>query len=154
MTDDLKEIELLTHDFYKAISFTNDAYPEVDDVNIMFYGQGVMINNSYADPLNYSVQTFVQELSSQVANSEVEQFVQREVYGVTELFGKIAHRTSVYEYTYADYETNGIPRGLNYIQFVKVDRNWRILSMIWSDENENHVIPCDFLKHRTIDDMK
>lgn len=153
MTDDLKEIELLIQDFYKAISFTNDVYPEPDDVSILFYGTGVLVNNSYAKPLNYSVQSFVEDLTSQVVNSEIDQFVQREVYGVTELFGKIAHRTSVYEYTFADYETTVKPRGLNYSHLVKIDGNWRILSMIWSDENENRVIPADFLKHRPVDDM-
>jgi hypothetical protein len=40
---------------------------------------------------------------------------------------------------------HNLPRGINFIQFVQIEGNWRILSMAWFDENENHLIPQEYL---------
>jgi len=71
--------------------------------------------------------------------------MKRELYSKTEIFGKIAHRVSVYEYTFSYYDTDNMLKGINYIQYILDDDLWRITSMAWNDENENHQIPADLL---------
>lgn len=139
------EIDYLTSDFYKAISFKNAQPPEFDSLDILFYDDGVLVNNSFGEPIDFTTASFVEAMESQVASGELEQFMQREIFSKTEVFGKVAHRISVYEYNFSAQELPRMPRGINFIQFIQVEGNWRILSMAWNDENENHVIPEGYL---------
>ena len=139
------EIDFLTRDFYKAISFVRSEPPDFTPVKILFYGEGILINNSFSKPITFTAETFVEAMGSQVADGAIEQFTQRELHARTEIFGKVAHRISIYEYNFADHEAPKLPRGVNFIQFVQIEGNWRIVSMAWCDENENHLIPEEYL---------
>ena len=139
------EIDHLTRDFYKAISFVSLEPPDFTPVKILFYGEGILINNSFNTPITFTAGSFIEAMESQVAEGAIDQFMERELYSKTEIFGKVAHRISVYEYNFADHEMHNLPRGINFIQFVQIEGNWRILSMAWSDENESHLIPEEYL---------
>jgi len=140
------EIDFLTTDFYKAISFQNEEVPDFSSLDILFYGDGIMVNNNFREPLVFTTESFINAMESQIAADEIDQFMEREIYSKTEVFGSVAQRISVYEYNFADHEQHRLPRGINYIQFIKVEGNWRILSMAWCDENEEHVIPAEYLR--------
>jgi hypothetical protein len=139
------EIDHLTKDFYRAISFARSEPPDFAPVKILFYGSGILINNSFNTPITFTAVSFIEAMESQVAEGAIEQFMERELYSKTEMFGKVAHRISVYEYNFADHEMQKLTRGINFIQFVQIEGNWRILSMAWFDENENHLIPEEYL---------
>ena len=140
------EIDFLTTDFYKAISFQNEEVPDFSSLDILFYGDGIMVNNNFREPLVFTTESFINAMESQIAADEIDQFMEREIYSKTEVFGSVAQRISVYEYNFADHEQHRLPRGINYIQFIKVEGNWRILSMAWCDENEEHVIPAEYVR--------
>ncbi len=74
------------------------------------------------------------------------QFIIRELKGKTQVFGKLAHRLSVYEYNLGEETSGRLPRGVNYIQFTQVEDNWRIVSMAWCDENEDNMIPPEYMR--------
>jgi hypothetical protein len=141
----IAEIDYLTSDFYQAISFDHSAPPDFTLVKILFYGPGMLINNTFSKPITFTAESFIKALESQTADGAIQQFMQREVHANTEIFGKVAHRISVYEYNFADHEMQKLPRGINFIQFVQIEGHWRILSMAWADENENHLIPEEYL---------
>jgi len=104
-----------------------------------------LINNSFATPVEFTMKSFIQAIESQVAEGNLQQFMQRELYSKTEIFGKVAQRISVYEYTLSDQEIKNLPRGINYIQYIMVDDHWYINSMVWCDENENYQVPEEYL---------
>ena len=139
------EIDFLTTDFYKTISFKKGVVPDFADLHILFYGEGSLINNTFADPITFTVESYVQALQSKVADGDVVQFFQQELYSKTDVFGKAAQRLSVYEYTFGDHPTERMPRGICFMQFIQIEGNWRILSICWQDENENHIIPEEYL---------
>src|SRR5260370_3826006 len=139
------EIDYLTKDFYKAISFARSEPPDFTTVKILFYGSGILINNSLNTPIPFTAESYIETMESQVAEGNIEQFMEREIHSKTEVFGKVAHRMSVYEYNFADHELKRLPKGINFIQFVQIESNWRILSMAWYDENEDHLIPAEYL---------
>ena len=141
----VRAIDYITEDFYESLSFQDGELPDLETVQDLFYADGVLINNSFGKPVTFTAASFVQALEAQIAAGTLLQFMQRELYSKTEIFGKVAQRLSVYEYSFADHEINNLPRGINYIQFVLVDDSWRITSMAWSDENENHQIPAEYL---------
>ncbi|WDF53461.1 hypothetical protein [Mucilaginibacter sp. KACC 22063] len=140
-----KAIDDLTSDFYKGISFKTGQRPDYSEVLNMFDNDGILINNSFAVPLRFTPETFVQALESQVANGNMRQFFQHEAYSKTEIFGKVAQRLSVYEYSFADHKIEHMPRGINFVQFIQVEGKWKILSMAWNDENENYIIPQEYV---------
>ena len=141
----IADIDYLTKDLYQAISFDHSTPPDFTPVKILFYGPGMLINNTFSKPITFTAESFVKALESQAADGAIQQFMQREVHSNTEIFGKVANRISVYEYNFADHEMQKLPRGINFIQFVQIESHWRILSMAWADENENHLIPEKYL---------
>jgi hypothetical protein len=140
-----RAIDYVTEEFYESLSFQDGEVPDLDNVKTLFYGDGVLINNSFSKPIAYTADTFIQTLESQIAEGTLKQFMQRELYANTEIFGKVAQRISVYEYSFSDYQTNNLPRGINYIQLIQTDDSWLITSMAWADENENYQIPEEYL---------
>lgn len=141
---DTIEIDDLTKDFYRAISFRNEKAPALDELQILFYGDGILVNNSFHNPISFTAESFVAALESDIAEGNMSQFLQHELYARTEVFGKLAHRISVYEYNLGEVTAGRLPRGVNYIQFILQDNAWRILSMAWCDENEEHIIPVEY----------
>lgn len=141
----VRAIDYITEDFYESLSFQDGELPDLETVQGLFYADGLLVNNSFGKPVTFTADTFVQALESQIAAGTLLQFMQRELYSKTEVFGKVAQRLSVFEYSFADHELENLPRGINYIQFILVDDNWRITSMAWSDENENYQIPAEYL---------
>jgi hypothetical protein len=134
-------INLLTYELYHILSFRNGKPPKVNELRKFFYGGGMLINNSYTEPIAFTTASYLKALELQSAIGDLKQYLMREVSARTEIFGKIAQRTSVYEYSFAEIPPRKMPRGINYIQFVKEGECWRISSMIWNDENEDHRIP-------------
>jgi len=140
-----RAIDYITEDFYESLSFQDGEMPDLETVSGLFYDDGILVNNTFSKPVTFTAESFVRTLESQIAEGTLKQFMQRELHSRTEIFGKVAQRLSVYEYSLADHEIENLPRGVNYIQFVWVDDSWRITSMAWSDENENYQIPAEYL---------
>jgi len=141
----VRAIDYITEDFYESLSFQDGELPDLETVSGLFYADGLLVNNSFGKPVTFTTETFVQALESQIVAGTLLQFMQRELYSKTEVFGKVAQRLSVYEYSFVDHEIENLPRGINYIQFILVDDSWKITSMAWSDENENYQIPGEYL---------
>jgi hypothetical protein len=140
-----RAIDYITEDFYESLSFQDGELPDLETVKELFYEDGLLVNNSFGKPIKFTAGSFILALESQIATATLKQFMQRELYSKTEIFGKIAQRFSVYEYSFADHEIENLPKGINYIQYILVDDNWRITSMVWNDENENYQVPGEFI---------
>ena len=140
-----RAIDFVTEDFYESLSFQDGELPDFETFRDLFYGEGLLINNSYGQPLLFNSTSYSQQLETQIAEEKVTQFMQRELYSKTEIFGKVAQRLSVYEYSFADYQVKDIPKGINYIQFILTEDTWKITSVAWCDENENYQIPEEYL---------
>ena len=140
-----RAIDYVTEDFYESLSFQDGEMPDFDTVRSLFYADGLLVNNSFGKPITFTAESFTQGMETQMATGALKQFLQRELYSKTEIFGKIAQRVSVYEYSFADYGALNQPRGINYIQYILVDDHWRITSMAWNDENENYQIPVELV---------
>ena|ERR1700722_1747983 len=138
-----RQIDYITEDFYESLSFMDSELPDLDAVRELFYEDGLLINMSFGKPITYSTESFIRTLENQISGGELNQFMQRELYSKTDIFGRVAQRTSVYEYSFNYHETEGIPKGVNYIQFIQVDDLWRITSMVWSDEGANFRVQAE-----------
>ena len=103
------------------------------------------MNNNFDLPVEFTAQSYTQALVKQIEDGNVTFHSQMEISDITEVYGKMARRISVFEYTSTPSNSQPWKRGLNYIQYLYVDGKWLINSMIWSDERENCKIPEDYL---------
>jgi len=140
-----RQIDYITEDFYESLSFMDGELPDMDTVRELFYDDGLLVNMSFGKPIKYSTESFIKAIEDDISDGQLTQFMQRELYSKTDIFGRIAQRTSVYEYSFAYHETEDIPKGINYIQFIQVDDLWKITSMVWSDEGANFRVPSELL---------
>jgi len=140
-----RAIDYITEDFYESLSFMDGEMPDLDTVRDLFYDDATLFNLSFGKPITYSAASFVQSIEDSIEDGKLTQFMQRELYAKTEIFGRVAQRVSVYEYSFAYHEIENLPKGINYIQFIQVDDLWRITSMAWNDESANYKVPADLV---------
>src|SRR6202012_5882209 len=94
-----RAIDYITEDFYESLSFQDGEMPDLETTQSLFLGEGLLINNTFSKPVTFSVSSFIKVLECQMASGKLTQFMQRELYAKTEVFGKVAQRISVYEYS-------------------------------------------------------
>jgi len=136
-----RPIDYITEDFYESLSFMDGEQPDLNTIRELFHEDGLLINMSFGKPITYSVESFVRMLEDQVNDGALTQFMQRELNSETQVFGRIAQRTSVYQYSFSYHDIENAPIGISYIQYIQVDDIWRISSMIWNDEGANVKVP-------------
>ncbi|MFO0618075.1 MAG: hypothetical protein U0414_36120 [Polyangiaceae bacterium] len=114
---------------------TNDGRADrVDDVPAMFVSGAVVCNRTSSPPTITSVEGFVAPRRQILRDGTITGFVERETWASTTVSGAIATRTSRYE---KRGNRLGVPfegRGVKVSTFVKVDGQWRFLSLAWEDE--------------------
>ena len=140
-----QEIDNLTKKFYDSICFNPEHYPKFDQLQELFYGDGKLMNSNFDKPLEFTVQSYIQALMHQIEEGNAVFYVQQEISDLTEVFGKTAQRTSVYEYSFTPENTQPWKRGVNYIQYIFIEGKWKIVSMLWNDEKESLKIPEEYI---------
>lgn len=140
----IQMIDEITESYYKFLNFHQEHFPNINGLEKLFYGTGKLINNNYEKPINFTVQSYVQAIMKQIEQDNGLYMHQKEISATTEVFGKNAQRISVYEYF--DSEDNELPkRGVNFIQYILTEEGWKIVSMIWNDEQDGLSIPEAYL---------
>ncbi len=141
----IQEIDHLTEKYYQSISFNTEHLPNLDRLQELFFGSGKLINTNFDQVLDFTLQTFLHTLMSQIESGNSTHYTQQEISDKTEIFGNVAQRLSVYEYTSSAFPVPKWKQGVNFIQFVNISGKWLITSMIWKDETPDLPIPASFL---------
>ncbi|MDX5422627.1 MAG: hypothetical protein LPK07_01545 [Hymenobacteraceae bacterium] len=137
----MKELDQLTQELYSCVSFKKGENPDLEKLRTLFYGDGKLINNSKTQPEEFTVERFIQSVRQQIEEGNIEAFHEKEASGKTEVFGKVAHRFSTFEARF-DWEAPApFVVGVNCIQFIQLDGQWLITSMVWDDETESTILP-------------
>ncbi|HXH99520.1 MAG TPA: hypothetical protein VNI52_04575 [Sphingobacteriaceae bacterium] len=138
-------LDHLTEQFYQCVSFDQERYPNFDTMQDLFYGAGKLINNNFDNPIDFTAQSFSQAMMQQIESGNVNFYAQQEISDITEFFGKVAQRISVYEYSNVKSVRQKWKRGVNYIQFIFTEDKWLITSMVWNDEKEDLKVPAIYM---------
>ncbi|PWG82050.1 hypothetical protein [Pararcticibacter amylolyticus] len=141
----IQEIDKLTEQFYKGISFSQEHYPQFDQLGELFFGAGKLIDNNYDKPIDFTLQSYIQAVMRQIEDGNASFYSQQEISDTTEVFGNTAQRISVYEYSFTAETQQPWKKGVNYIQFIFTEGKWQIVSMVWTDETEEFSIPETYL---------
>ena len=94
----------------------------------------MIISNTNGKPDIYDLESFIAPRAIILNDGTLTNFREKEISHQTEIFGNIAHRFVLYEksgqHNGVDFES----KGLKTIQFVKVNDQWKMCSVAWSDE--------------------
>ncbi|MGA7615356.1 MAG: hypothetical protein WBX15_09255 [Thermoanaerobaculia bacterium] len=141
---DLATIDRLVSGLYGSISFTDGAAPELELLPTYFVPPGLMINYSAEEPLFLTVASFSQLVRFQIEKGGLRSFQEREQASRTDLFGNIAHRFSTYEARFDPSSPAPDVVGINSIQMIRFQNQWRVVSIAWNDETAERKIPAEY----------
>jgi len=135
------ELDTLTAEFFRAVSFEEGATPPYEDLHALFIEAGLLIKNSGTTPEISTVSQFIEPRLASVRSGELTRFNEMELSETTRIFGNVAHRFN----SYAKSGTmKGMPfeaRGMISTQFILTPSGWKISAMAWDDERPGLSIP-------------
>lgn len=91
-TTSKREIDALTIDFFKIVSFLEGNKPAYHNLYKLFTESGQVIKNSSTVPEISTVSQFIEPRQRMVDADELTCFKEVETAEITEIFGNIAHR--------------------------------------------------------------
>lgn len=135
------EIDALTAAFFRAVSFEEGAQPTYIDLYDLFIESGHIIKNSGPAPEVFTIQQFIEPRQRMADSGELAHFRETETSEITEIFGNIAHRLSIYAKHGISGGAEIDGRGVISIQFIATPTGWKISSMAWDDERPGLTLP-------------
>ena len=129
-----EELSALMDQFFLAVSFGPGGTPEYERLHGLFTPAGRLINAIGDAPDDATVAGFIEPRRAQFDAGVLTSFEEVETGAVTESFGKVAHRFSMYEKRGVREGTAFAAHGCIATQFVRTPDGWRITSMAWDDE--------------------
>ena len=135
------ELDRLTTEFFRAVSFEPGAEPPFDNIHDLFLPMGLLVKNTGATPEISSIAEFIAPRRAAVASGELTQFLERELWETTRIFGNVAHRFSAYAKSGVSKGAPFQARGMISMQYVCTPAGWRISAMAWDDERPGVTLP-------------
>lgn len=141
---DDQAIKKAVDDAYASISFKKGEQPKYDSIKIYFIPKAQLINFKGDTMQTVSIEQFAYLYRTFIEGDSVQMYSEKEIYGKTEQFGKIASRISTYK-TYLNTMDKPMERGVNSFQLVKTPQGWKVSSIIWDIEQKGLKIPAYYL---------
>lgn len=132
--NDLEAIDQITASFFNVFTNTKGNEPHVEKLYELFIDRGSIINNSKNKHEVYTVKEFVESRGAILKSGSLLEFSERELSGNTKIFNDLANRFLLYEKSGQLNGESFEAKGVKTIQYVKIDRSWKIVSVVWCDE--------------------
>ncbi len=141
----IQQIDHLTEHFYLYKGFDAAHFPNMDGLQEMFFGEGHLVDHTFAQTMEFTLSSFIQALMKQIDAGNAEFFVQQEIADRTQVFGTMAQRMSVYEFSNMKNAAVNWKKGISLMQFILKEDKWLISSVIWRDESKDFKVPEELL---------
>lgn len=138
---ELEHINRLTQQLYESITFRKGEKPRLDVLRELFLPEGRLVNNNGQVPLIFTPDTFIAMLEDMVHTNQLQQFSEVEISSQTHVFGKIAQRFSTYEARLDLTADEPYTVGINSLQLIKKNGEWKVFSLVWNDQDDSLQIP-------------
>jgi len=145
MKDKINRIEVVLNSLYNSISFKKGGRPDLNKLKNLFLDEARLIRTTKDSYQIMSVEEFVSNFNTQLDAGAFIEFSENEIQKKIEMFGGIAHVFSTYE---TDFETRGgklEARGINSIQLIEINGEWKVVNILWYNEDETNKIPEEYL---------
>lgn len=143
--DTFNQTSQTIRDLYNSIELSEDHAPDWDLLQSLFMDGAHLIHVTESDVYKMSLEDFINNYQQQIDNGSLTAFKEYEIHRVEESFGHIVHVFSTYEATFTTSDGDSKARGINSIQLMKSENEWKIVSIIWFDESEKDSIPPEYL---------
>ena len=135
-----KAIDKAVLDAYNSIGFKMGDQPHYDGIKKIFIPQAQLINFRSDSAQITNLNQFIYVFRTFVETDDVKAYSEKEIFGKTEQFGRIAERISNYKAVIINSDTT-IERGVNSFQLIKTNNGWKVSSIIWDLESPTLRIP-------------
>ncbi len=145
MEEKINRIEVEINSLYTRISFKKGERPDLDNLKKLFIDEARLIRTTKDSHELMSVVDFISSFNSRIDAGEFIEFREYEIKRKIEMFGGIAHVFSTYQ---TDFETPGgrlEARGINSIQLIEMNSEWKVVSIFWYNEDEANKVPEEYL---------
>ncbi len=130
---DKLDIDKLTNRFFDLFTNIDASIPNVKDIENIFIEKGILISNTTGKPFVYGLQDFIDPREKMLTDGTLIDFSENEISHKTEVFGNIAQRFCSYEKSGKFNGKYFKSKGMKTIQFIKIDTEWKMTSVAWSD---------------------
>lgn len=131
---DKLHISEITESFFRVFSNKNGSQANLDMLNTICIPQVLIINKKNPETNIFDLASFTEPRKKILSDGTLIEFEEKEIYEETKVFSNIAHR-------YSEYEKRGVlngkqfkQKGHKFFQFVKIEKSWKINSVIWEDD--------------------
>jgi hypothetical protein len=145
MEEKINRIEVVINSLYKSISFKKGERPNLNKLKKLFIDEARLIRTTKDSYEVMSVDKFIGNFNTQLDDCSFIEFHEYEIKRKIEMFGGIAHVFSTYQ---TDFETPGgrlEASGINSIQLIEMNSEWKVVSIFWYNEDEVNKVPEKYL---------
>ncbi|MGZ4122853.1 MAG: DUF4440 domain-containing protein [Tumebacillaceae bacterium] len=140
-TTTLAILDEIVADFYKAFTNKEGMKPNVGIIHQLFIPEGMIIKNTDDVPVIYNLQQFIEPREKLLTEGLLVDFEEAETSSITEIFGSIAHRFSLYRKSGILSGERFETAGMKTMQFINTPNGWKFSSVAWDDEKSGLTIP-------------
>ena len=139
---DKRRIDELTAEFFQLFSSKTDAAVNLQRIHDLFIPQGIIVRTCGPNAEVFSIAEFIAPRERLLNGGGLVHLREHEEWETTEIFGNVAQRFLAYRKTGVLHGERFDTRGMNTIQFVRKDGDWKMSALAWDDEREGVDIPA------------
>jgi len=134
-------IDALTTELFRIFSPTPGATVSLQRIHDLFIPQGIIVRTCGPNTEVFSISEFIAPRERMLNDGSLVDLCEHEEWETTEIFGNVAQRFLAYRKTGVLHGERFDTRGMQTIQFVRKDGEWKMSAMAWDDERDGVVIP-------------
>ena len=137
-------IEAVVQAAYNGLSFEEGGKPDYEMMRSAFLDSAIFRSYRSGEADVFTIEQYMVNYRGAVEGGSFKAIKEQEIWGKTQVFGKVAHRFSTYVLYVNDMNTI-VERGVNSMQLVKTDKGWKINSITYDTEKNGQTIPSLYL---------
>lgn len=128
---DQRRLDELMRAFYEVISFENGGTPDWESMADLF-SKHARITRVTPEGIDFMDLAGFRNMAEELLEvGAFTSFFERELARRTDRFGDVIHIASAYETRVSPMAVDYLERGVNSLQLVREDGNWKIVSLCW-----------------------
>ena len=139
------DVDAIVSDLYESISFNKDKDPDYEKFQSLFIDGGHLISVKDTTSFTLTPDDYEQSMTKQRESGNIIAFEEKELARKTEQYGNILHLFSTYQTHVETPDGTDSARGINSIQLMQKDGSWKVVSLIWYEEDQAHPLPEKYL---------
>lgn len=138
-------VDKIMNDLYESISFNKDKEPNYKKFKSLFTDGAQMISVRDTSSYRLTPASYEKMMNEQRKSGKLLSFVEEELHRTMDRFGNIIQVFSTYQTHLKTPNATDSARGINSIQLIKKNDEWKVASIVWYRESEENPIPKKYL---------